>query len=113
MRFTAATGSAALLRTARELVVELLIADEVAHPFAVERDRGDDDVMLGEVAAEGSGTDAGGPQQLRGAERVRGDDHDVGGDGVAVSRCGGRRRARRSPAPVDARCAARTRGPAA
>ena len=45
----------------------------VAHRHDAEQQR-----VLGQVAAEGIGSDPGGPQQLGGSERVGGKDDDIG-----------------------------------
>ena len=55
-----------------------LLGREPAHLLGVQRDGRDHDRVLGEVAAEGRGTDAGCPQQLRRAERIRRHDHEIG-----------------------------------
>ncbi len=44
--------------------------------------------LVVEVAAERVGTDAGGPQQLRGAQGVGGDHHEPRPHGVRLARCG-------------------------
>ena len=91
MRLTAATGSAGFTERRAISASRSSLGGEAADLVGVERDGRDDDGVLGEVVAEGGGTDAGSPQQLRRAERVRGDDDQVGRHESASRACAGPR----------------------
>ena len=100
-------------RATRDLGVEVVLGREAADLVGVERDRRDHDGVLGEVVAEGARADAGGPQQLRRAERVRGDDHQVGRHEARLARAQVLDRDTGRAAVLDLDAAARATGRAA